>query len=147
MGTKSFIIFYLSVGFCSGLFAWFVSFGYPAVIMGASGAVFGIFAAYAVFFPERLVTLLLFFVMPVTMKAKYLVMIFAGMEVLFLLSDSASGVARYAHIAGLFFGFVFIKRKDLVLLVIRKFNFRKRPKLRIVIKGDFNRDRYISDEN
>ncbi|MDP8218030.1 MAG: rhomboid family intramembrane serine protease [Candidatus Theseobacter exili] len=146
LGTRSFLIFYFLVGACSGLLACVISWGNPAIIVGASGSVFGIFTAYAVLFPERLITLLLFFVMPVSMKAKYLVAILGGMELLFILSNPLGGVARFAHLGGIFFGFLFIRKEELFVGILRKVRMRKRPKLRIVIKSNFNQEQYISEK-
>lgn len=76
---------------------------YPTV--GASGGVFGILLAFGMFFPNRWVMLLF---PPIPMKAKYLVIIFGGLELFFGISGTQSGVAHFAHLGGMAFGFALI---------------------------------------
>lgn len=74
-------------------------------IIGASGAVCAVMAAFATLFPEQII--LVFFVLP--MKIKHAVFLFAALEALVTLSGTASGIATIAHLAGFGFGFVFIR--------------------------------------
>lgn len=105
-GSKKFLTFYLLAGVSAGLLHLFVSpllGGSPAVTIGASGAVYGILIAYALFFPDNLI--FLYFLIPV--KAKYLIGFLIVIE--FLAIDSASsGVAHLAHLGGALFGFLYI---------------------------------------
>jgi membrane associated rhomboid family serine protease len=105
-GSKKFLYFYLSAGVVAGLLHLFLSpllGGGSAVTIGASGAVYGVLAAFALLFPNRYI--FLYFFIPV--KAKYLI---AGMILLeFLLVDSAgSGVAHLAHLGGALMGLIWI---------------------------------------
>ena len=74
------------------------------VIVGASGAVFGILLAFGMLFPD--VYLYLYFAFPI--KAKYFVI---GYGVLELISGiySSDNVAHFAHLGGMLFGFILIK--------------------------------------
>ena len=105
-GSKKFLIFYLLAGVSAGILHLFVSpllGGSPAVTIGASGAVFGVLIAYAMFFPDNLI--FLYFLIPV--KAKYLIGFLVVIE--FLAVDSASSnVAHLAHLGGALFGFLYI---------------------------------------
>lgn len=105
-GSKKFLIFYLLAGVSAGLLHLFVSpllGSGAAVTIGASGAVFGVLIAYAMFFPDNLI--FLYFLIPV--KAKYLIGFLVVIE--FLAVDSASsGVAHLAHLGGALFGFLYI---------------------------------------
>ncbi len=105
-GSKKFLIFYLLAGVSAGLLHLFVSpmlGSSPAVTIGASGAVYGVLIAYALFFPDNLI--FLYFLIPV--KAKYLIGFLVVIE--FLAVDSASsGVAHLAHLGGALFGFLYI---------------------------------------
>src|SRR5436190_1148748 len=70
-------------------------------IIGASGAVFGVLAAYGIFFGDRY--FLVFFVFP--MKAKYFVLVMAAIELITGVEASASdNVAHFAHIGGMLIG-------------------------------------------
>jgi membrane associated rhomboid family serine protease len=75
--------------------------------VGASGAIFGILAAFALLFPN---TQLMLLFPPIPIKAKYFVLIYAGIE-LFQGIQRAPGdnVAHYAHLAGALVGFILVK--------------------------------------
>jgi len=103
LGARRFLILYFSSGVIGGLFqafggslaeifqhsAWAQSFAAPTV--GASAGALGLIAAFATLFPERLLTLLLFFIIPVNMRAKFL-LLFAGLLSLFgILFPSSTG--------------------------------------------------------
>jgi membrane associated rhomboid family serine protease len=109
IGSRRFLFLFFFSGIGAGVCAYIF---YPmfTVIMGASGAVFGVIVAFAMLFPERVVTLLLFFVIPVSMKAKYLALIFAGIELLFVIGHGEGDtVAHFAHLGGAFFGYAYIR--------------------------------------
>lgn len=72
---------------------------YPTI--GASGAVFGLLLAYGVTWPENRV-LLLFFPMPI--KAKWFVLIYGGIELIFGITNAMPQIAHFAHLGGLLFG-------------------------------------------
>jgi membrane associated rhomboid family serine protease len=86
------------------------------VVVGASGAVFGLLLAYGMLFPNNL--LYVYFAIPI--KAKYFVMIYGALE---LFSGIArmpgDNVAHFAHLGGLLFGFI-------TIMVWRNQNRRKR---------------------
>lgn len=78
-----------------------------AGVVGASGAVFGVLLAFGMLFPN-LELMLLF--PPVALRAKYMVMIYGGLEVFLAIQNSASdNVAHFAHIGGMLFGFLLLK--------------------------------------
>lgn len=105
-GSKKFLYFYLLCGVAAGLCHMFISplLGASAApTIGASGAIYGVLAAFALLFPNRLI--FLYFFIPI--KAKYLITIMIVME--FMLIDSAnSGIAHLAHLGGALAGFIFI---------------------------------------
>jgi membrane associated rhomboid family serine protease len=72
---------------------------YPTI--GASGGVFGLLLAYGVMWPENRLFLLFF---PVPVKAKWFVLIYGGVELLFGLTGTAPGIAHFAHLGGMVFG-------------------------------------------
>lgn len=73
--------------------------------VGASGAVFGILIAFAMLFPN--VTLYLL-IPPIPIKAKWFVLIYAGIEVYLGFTQPGSNIAHFAHIGGMIFGFFLI---------------------------------------
>ena len=74
--------------------------------VGASGAIYGILVAYAMLFPDSRLTLIF---PPVTLKARTMVLIFIGIELLTGVSGTAEGVAHFAHLGGALFGFLCIR--------------------------------------
>jgi membrane associated rhomboid family serine protease len=118
-GTKYFTKFYFASGIGAGLtqvilgllpFAFANQFYYPSTV-GASGAIYGLLLAYALYFPTRM--FLAFFVIP--LQARYFVMILGGMALLFSLGGG-TGVAHTAHLGGLLSGYLYLKRKRMNIL-------------------------------
>lgn len=103
-GTKRFAIYYFITGIGAGLLQLFIAGGAPTI--GASGAVFGILLAFGMMFPDRPIFLLLF---PVPIKAKYFVAIFGALQLFNGVTSMNSGVAYFAHLGGMLFGYILIK--------------------------------------
>jgi membrane associated rhomboid family serine protease len=74
------------------------------VVIGASGAVFGILLAFGMLFPNSLIYI--YFAIPI--KAKYFVILYAAIELYSGMSKSGSNVAHFAHLGGMVFGFFLI---------------------------------------
>ncbi|MDJ0759375.1 MAG: rhomboid family intramembrane serine protease [Woeseiaceae bacterium] len=108
MGPRRFIIYYLSCVVGAGIVqltvAKLMGEVYPTI--GASGGVFGILLAYGMTFPNRTVVLP---IPPIPMKAKYFVLGFGLMELYLGVSGRAPGVANFAHLGGMLFGFALIQ--------------------------------------
>ena len=73
--------------------------------VGASGAIYGLLIAYAMLFPEAKLTLIF---PPVTLSAKWWVIIFAVIELVTGVTGVAAGLAHFAHLGGMLFGFLLI---------------------------------------
>jgi membrane associated rhomboid family serine protease len=106
IGTARFVILYLLCGFLGGLF-WLVAAAPNQTCIGASGAVFGLLGTYAAFFPDRRITLLVFFILPVTLTARMLAIGFGLVSLLSVISGSDGGVAHMAHLAGGVAGYLY----------------------------------------
>ncbi len=109
MGKRDFIRLYLFTGIGAALCHLLFNWRSPIPMIGASGAVFGVLIAFAMIFPERYITLLIFFFLPVTIKAKYLALGLAGIELLSTLSAAKSPIAHFAHLGGIFFGYLYMR--------------------------------------
>ena len=108
MGSKHFLAMYLISGLLGGLgWIWLSPQPY-ALCVGASGAIYGVMAAFATLYPRRQLTLLIFFIFPVTLMAWQLVAGLAFIEFVLANNDPASGIAHTAHLAGAFAGFLYI---------------------------------------
>ena len=107
-GTKKFLTFYFVTGIGAALVNIGVQYltGSFALTVGASGAIYGILMGYAMLYPDSMLTLIL---PPVSMKAKWFVLIFAGIELLLGISNNpADNVAHFAHLGGLIFAFLLL---------------------------------------
>lgn len=114
-GSKSFGRFYLLAGITGAVLTLIVLPSSPGPVIGASGAVYGILAAYWLMFPQRT---FFFFPIPVPLKVKYAI---PGMMLLGFLFGGGS-VAHLAHLGGAIFGLIYLK------LDWRRLKFRKRIK-------------------
>ena len=73
--------------------------------VGASGAIYGVLMGYAMLFPESRMTLLF---PPVTLSAKWMVVVFAVIELFTGVTGVASGIAHFAHLGGMLIGWLMI---------------------------------------
>ena len=103
MGSSRFLVFYLACGVLSGLFHAYMSSTSGLPTIGASGAIFGVLAAFAILFPFRWL-ISLFGLIPVPIPA----IIFVFIEILSATALVASGVveniAHTAHVGGFLAG-------------------------------------------
>ncbi|MFA0922223.1 rhomboid family intramembrane serine protease [Xanthomonas fragariae] len=107
-GQKRFLTYYLvcvaGAGVCQLLMAWFTQSGAPVV--GASGGVFGLLLAYGMLFPNQRVMLLF---PPIPMKARTFVIVFGAIELFLGATGWQPGVAHFAHLGGMLFGWLMIR--------------------------------------
>ena len=104
MGTRHFVSMYFFCGIFAALFSFFMCLlgltNNP--IIGASGALMGIFVAYYKFFPERM--LLMFFIIP--MKIKHAMWVMIALDIFF--ANSGDTIAHFAHLGGVVAGFLYM---------------------------------------
>jgi membrane associated rhomboid family serine protease len=110
-GSRRFIEFYLFCVVGAALVTIAVAYLHLGMTpgtatLGASGGVYGVLAAFGVLYGDREVFL---FPFPFSMKAKYLVLIIVFLVVISTLQPSQGGVANFAHLGGLAFGFAYVK--------------------------------------
>jgi len=74
-------------------------------VVGASGAIFGVLLAFGMLFPNMMIYLYFF----IPLKAKYFVIIYGLFELYAGVTGTQSGVAHFAHLGGMLFGFIMIK--------------------------------------
>ena len=74
--------------------------------VGASGAIYAILLAFGMIFPEERIFI---FPLPIPIKAKWFVMIYAAIELFSALATTGDNVAHLAHLGGMIFGFFLIR--------------------------------------
>ena len=121
-GTKRFVRFYFVTGIGAGIMTTLVAPNSYVPTIGASGAIYGLLAAYGILFPDRV--LLLYFVLPV--KAKYLVLFLGLLTFWSSLTATGGGVAHVAHLGGMIFGWLYLRGP-------------KWPRLGIPFRGGYER--------
>lgn len=119
LGGRRFLTLYLIAGFGAlalHMFIWYLQVSgldpltYTMrmrdpnfAVVGASGAVYGVLAAFAFMFPN---TRLMLLFPPIPVKAKYLVMALVAFDLFSGFSGSRTGIAHFAHVGGALFGFL-----------------------------------------
>ena len=121
IGTKKFLLFYFVCGFGAAALQMgtqyiemqaFLNSASEAALkgiavlkstptVGASGAIYGVLIGYAMLFPQSKMTLIF---PPVTLSAKWMVIIFAAIELFTGVAGFADGVAHFAHLGGMLIG-------------------------------------------
>ena len=112
VGSRKFILLFTGSVFMGGLMWLLFNFNSPARLIGASAGALGILALYCLLHPDQPVTFLLFFVIPITIKPKYIGWGVLGFELYFFLFREISGstnIAHSAHLGGMLGGWLFFK--------------------------------------
>lgn len=116
LGSRRFLTVYFSSAVLGGL-AWLAvhHFTGGVALVGASSCGLMLFILFACFYPDREITFLLFFVLPVTIKPKYLAWVLVGIDLLgFLFSELPggsfdSGIAYSSHLGGMLTGWIYFR--------------------------------------
>lgn len=111
---KQLVRIYLLGGLVGGALqlAWNAAIGNDAVIIGASASVLAIVIGVATLIPSQRITMLLFFVIPVSLTMRQVALVIIGFNVLSLLfnfgSTAETGIAVMAHFGGILLGWSYI---------------------------------------
>ena len=116
LGGRRFLALVFSSGIVGGVFQVLTAMVWPALfggqVVGASACAFGLVAAFAMIFPERELTMLIFFIIPVRMRAKTLLIFSAVLAVMGIVFHEyiMPGVAHAAHLGGMAMGWFYVKK-------------------------------------
>ena len=125
LGTERFLVFYFVTGLGAAALHTGVEYlqaqsclaagtaagtlGYQRLILtptlGASGAIYGVLIGYAMLYPDSVLTLIF---PPISLKAKWFAIIFAVIELCTGVFSTGDGVAHFAHLGGMLFGWLLI---------------------------------------
>ncbi|MBO4635163.1 MAG: rhomboid family intramembrane serine protease [Bacteroidales bacterium] len=117
LGTRKFLIFYFITGL--GAVALHTGVEWLEVtylggnlnqiiytpMVGASGAIYGVLVAFAMLYPEARMTLIF---PPITLNAKWMVIIFIAIELFTGIRGTSLGIAHFAHLGGALFGWIMV---------------------------------------
>lgn len=117
LGVQRFFTLYGLAVLLGGVTWFMVNFWQtrPVAVVGASGGVMGLLVAFAMHFPNQPIQILLFFVIPVRITPKNLVLILLAVDVAGLLFNELAPfgagvpIAHSAHLGGMLGGWVFVK--------------------------------------
>jgi membrane associated rhomboid family serine protease len=111
MGSRTFILYYLLCGTGAAVFSLGLS-GIMQVspFVGASGAVLGVALAFAIYWPDAE---LIVFPIPMPIRARTLVTLLVGLDVLFYFLTPGDGIAHLAHVGGVAVGYLFFRMQGL----------------------------------
>ncbi len=105
-GIRRFMRYYFVTGIGAGLCVFIFPGNYYTSTLGASGAIYGLLLAYGLLFPNRVIYLS----MIIPLQAKVFVFIMGAIAFLSALSSGNSGISNVAHLGGMLFGYLLLKR-------------------------------------
>ena len=107
-GERRYLLYYgvcvVSAAIAQLAFAAFTGSYFPTI--GASGGVFGLLLAFALYFPQRTVMLVF---PPVPMPAWLFATLYGAAELVFGFTGTGAGVAHFAHLGGMVGGYLLIR--------------------------------------
>ena len=108
LGPQRFMTYYLVCGVGAALIQMLVAWltrDFGITLIGASGAVMGLLLAFGVMYPNAQIMV---FPLPFPIKAKWFVMGYAAIELLFGATGYDMGVAHFAHVGGMLWGWLLL---------------------------------------
>ncbi len=140
LGRRRFILLLVVSGMGAGFCQALAMASVPALIMGASGVVFGLLMVYGLTWPDR--TVLVMFIFP--MKVKWMVILFGVIEFMAVVGNGQPGIANLAHLGGMLFAFIFMRYDTIYMRLRRSYYERKlnryRKKFRVYKGGKDDKD-------
>lgn len=113
LGGRHYLRLYLLSGICGGLLQMLGAVISPAhfggAVVGASAGAFGLVAAFALLYPDQRLTVLVFFVIPITMRAKSLLWVSTGVALVGMMGVFHDNIAHAAHLGGMFGGMTYVQ--------------------------------------
>src|SRR6266403_1493444 len=140
-GTRQFTKFFFICGIGAGLLTVLLSPNSASTTIGASGAIYGILAAYGILFPNRII---IFIIFPI--QAKWFVLLLGGMAFFSSLSASGSGIANVAHLGGMLCGLIYLRGGRVFSDIRYRYDRWQRNRLRRKFEVYYNERRRNDDD-
>jgi membrane associated rhomboid family serine protease len=114
IGSREFLLYYFVTGILAGVFSFgaycfagyfFSPYYFLINLMGASGAIFAVQLAYAVFFPQSIIYI--WGILP--LRAPVMVLGFTALEIVMMVTGLGGNVAHVTHLAGFGFGWLYFR--------------------------------------
>ncbi len=137
-GSRKFLSYYVICGLGAAITT--AVFDFDSRSIGASGAIFGVLLAFGMLFPRRVI--LLWLIIPI--QARHLVWIAAGIEFLSVVNlqqTGGDGIAHWAHLGGMLFGYLYLRRGGGLTGIFAKIRWKiRRRRFRVLDNRDRGRD-------
>ena len=128
VGSRHLLAIYLGGIFVGGMTHWLVTPDFP--LTGAAAGAVAVFAAYATILPELDVTVHLFFVLPLRLRAKYLALALVGLCAICWVTVTAPGIGPLGMIVASFYAWVYAQQLGFGnQLSIQRYIFEKRQRV------------------
>ena len=114
VGARRFLLVYFAGALAGGVLWLMLSYMHHEALVGASGAVIAVFAAFCAYYPPVPLTFLIFFIIPVSLKPMTMLKIAAAIEAMgffYSLSVGHATIAYSAHLGGMAAGYFLARRK------------------------------------
>lgn len=105
LGTAQFVFYYFLTGIGGGLCSLILEPSSHGITIGASGSIFGLLVAFAVLFPNAIISMIF---PPISMKAKNFVIVFGIIQFL-MFFEGPGGVDWAVHLGGMLIGYVYLR--------------------------------------
>ena len=116
--------YYIACGVGGALLSFVFTYNNP--VLGASGAIFGLYLAYAMMFPNNYIYL--YFLFPV--KAKYLIIGLVVLQLAMEFAGPKGNIAYFAHLGGMAAGLLFFRREIAGSRLFSRFSSGRKPRVR-----------------
>jgi len=107
LGSKEFLLYYFVTGILAGILSFCIYYftgNQRIALVGASGALFAVMLAFAVYFPNYIVHI--WGIIP--LRAPVMVLGYTALELIFTISGGRGNVAHMTHLAGFIFGWLYL---------------------------------------
>lgn len=137
-GAPRFLFYYFLTGIGGGLLSLVISPYSSSITIGSSGSIFGLLVAFAVLFPNAVISMLF---PPISMKAKNFVIVW-GIIQFIMLFEGPSGISWIVHLGGMVIGYLYLK----LTLPEHRFLFWRNIKEKIFYRRKQYREHFIKEE-